>query len=87
MATTARSLPATVAGVAALATATTFPGPGVAASLQRAVVAAARLRGPVASASVRPYPKIASGRNAETIQLGASTISLIRRSAATLATT
>ena len=31
--------------------------------------------------------KIASGRNAETIQFGASTISLIRRSAATLATT
>jgi hypothetical protein len=33
------------------------------------------------------YSKIASGRNAETIQLGASTISLMRRSAATFATT
>ena len=33
------------------------------------------------------YPKIDSGMNAETIQFGASTISLILRSAATLATT
>ena len=45
-------------------------------------VAAARRRG-----SSALYPKIDSGMNAETIQFGASTISLIRRSAATLATT
>ena len=67
--------------------ATTFPAPGLAASFQRAAVAAARSRSPIASSSTGPYVKIASGRNAETIQFGASTISLILRSAATLATT
>ena len=65
-----------------------FPGPGVAAGLQRAARVAregARPRG--TEAPVPAYTKIDSGMKAETIQLGASTISLIRRSAATLATT
>ena len=58
---------------------TTFPARGVAARLERAVRAA----GPAGGR----YSKIDSGRKADTIQFGASTISLIRRSAATLATT
>ena len=84
MATTARPAPSV---------STRFPAPGVAAALQRAIAASAGSRGPVASDADRnepagvPYPKIPSGRKAETIQFGASTISLIRRSAATLATT
>jgi hypothetical protein len=45
------------------------------------------LRGVTIRSAHDPYLKMLSGRNAETIQFGASTISLIRRSAATLATT
>jgi len=61
----------------------TFPAPGVAAGLQRALEAAPPRRATRRTA----YSKIDSGMKAETIQFGASTISLIRRSAATLATT
>jgi hypothetical protein len=66
-----------------------FPAPGVAAGLQRALAAATPRRAPAIRAGTRrtAYPKIDSGMKAETIQFGASTISLIRRSAATLATT
>ncbi len=65
-----------------------FPAPGVAAGLQRAATAArTEDRHRDTRSRSRPYPKIDSGMKAETIQFGASTISLIRRSAATLATT
>lgn len=66
-----------------------FPAPGVAAGLQRALAVAAPRRAPASGAGTRrtTYSKIDSGMKAETIQFGASTISLIRRSAATLATT
>jgi hypothetical protein len=69
-------------------TPSTFPAPGVAAGLQRAATVARNAdRARDARCRRATYSKMDSGMKAETIQFGASTISLIRRSAATLATT